>query len=248
MAMRGAVLVALVASSGAASAQYVWPKPGYNDSEPGLYTEDPFIVQYRKEFFAVFSGNFARFERAFEKIEGMIQQNPKDARALVWRGNGKMVKAGLALFQNKRDEARALLQESDADLDLAVHLRPDDPNIYMMRAATLLLVHQRFPREWVNRSVYARLLDDSTRFINYIGPSRMLRTSIHLRGEAHASFAIAYEGLGHRSAAVKAWANLARVSPNTTYAEKAQEELARISRNGVSGRTTLAPQGQGSPH
>lgn len=231
--MRGVVLAALFACSAGASAQYVWPKPGYNDSEPGLYTEDPFIVQYRKEFFAVFSGNFARFERAFEKIEGMVEANPKDARALVWRGNGKMVKAGLALFQNKRDEARSLLRESDIDLDRAVWLSPDDPNIYMMRAATLLLVHQRFPKEWVSRSVYARLLDDSTKFINYIGPLRMPRTSIHLRGEAHASLAIAYEGLGLRSAAVKAWQNLAKVNPSTTYAEKAREELDRINRAGA---------------
>lgn len=55
--MRLSAFFLLLTLAAASLGQYVWPKAGYNRSEPGLYTEDPFIVQYRKEFFAVFRGD-----------------------------------------------------------------------------------------------------------------------------------------------------------------------------------------------
>lgn len=220
-------VLALLACS-QAFAQYVWPKPGYNVSEPGLYTEDPFIVEYRKEFFAVFRGDFARFERAFSRIQEMVKANPEDARALVWLGNGQMVRAGLLIAQNKRDEARPLFDESLRTMDKAVTLSPDDPNIYMMRAATIQIMHMRFPREWMTSRAYQQLLNDSTKFIAYIG-ERLPRTSIHLRGEAIASLAMAREGLGQTALAVKTWRWLAAANKGTTYEERALAEVARLS-------------------
>jgi hypothetical protein len=237
--MKAAASLILLLTGAVANAQYVWPKDGYNDSEPGLYVEDPFIVQYRKEFFAVFRGDFARFRRALTEIERMVEQNPSDARALVWRGNGRMVEAGLAMLQNREEEAKNLLGQSHRDMDQAVRLTPDDPNIYMMRAATLLLIHQRFPREWTTRSLYDRLRDDAVKFIAYIGPDRMSRVSIHLRGEAYACLAIASEGLGLRSAARKAWQTLTEINRGTEYETKALAELARMEGGGASRSSSL---------
>lgn len=226
--MRLPLLLTLILISAASFGQYVWPKAGYNTPEPGLYTEDPFIIQYRKEFFAVFRGDFPRFEKALKEIEAMVEANPNDARATVWKGNGRMVQAGLALIQNKTEEAKSLYKESNVLLDRAVRLTPEDPNIYMMRAATLLLFHQRFPREWNDRRVYERLRDDSLKFIEFIGPYRFPRTSIHLQGEALASLAIAYQELGLKSAAVKTWQRLVTSLPKTEYATKGRKELEAL--------------------
>lgn len=226
--MRLSLLLLLTAFSAASFGQYVWPKAAYNKSEPGLYTEDPFIVQYRKEFFAVFRGDLPRFEKALREIEAMAEANPQDSRALVWMGNGRMVQAGIALVAKKADEAKRLYAESNLYLDKAVRISPDDPNIYMMRAATLLLFHQRFPREWNDRSVYEKLRDDSVKFIAYIGPSRFSRTSIHLQGEALASLAIAYRELGLKSASERTWRKIIETLPETEYARKSTEELVEM--------------------
>lgn len=226
--MRLSAFFLLLTLAAASLGQYVWPKAGYNQSEPGLYTEDPFIVQYRKEFFAVFRGDIPRFEKALKEIEAMVEADPKDARALVWKGNGRMIQAGIALIRNKTPEAKALYAESNVLLDMAVTLKPQDPNIYMMRAATLLLFHQRFPRDWHSRSVYERLRDDSIKFISYIGPSRFPQTSVHLQGEALASLAIAYRELGLTQASAKTWRQIIASLPDTEYARKSMEELTAL--------------------
>lgn len=208
-------------------AQFVWPKPEYNRPEPGVYEEDPFIVQYRKEFFAVFRGDFARFERAFLEIEAMVAKDPEDARARVWLGNGQMVHAGLKLLSD-REEARRLLGESSRNLDHAVRLRPDDPNIYMMRAATLYLYGQYFPSDWLDRSVWERLRDDCLKFIDFVGPDRLSRVSIHVRGEAFGSLGIAYVRLGERDKARHAFTRVIELCPGTTYEERARREIEAL--------------------
>jgi cytochrome c556 len=219
-----ALLIALLASPLAASAQYLYPTPEENRSEPGLYVEDPFIVEYRKKFFAVFRGDLQTFSKAFDEVSQMVERDPSDARALVWRGNGKMVKGGIALFQNDMETARGLLAGSLADLDAAVALSPEDPNIYMMRAATLLLIHQRFPEGWSARPLYERLERDALKFLGHIGWRRLPRTSIHLRGEALASLAIAQRELEKFEESLVSWRRLEMLNRGTRYEAKARED------------------------
>ncbi len=230
--MRTAIL-ALLALPAASPAQYIYPTPEENRSEPGLYVEDPFIVEYRKKFFAVFRGDLQTFSQAYDEVAAMVDRDPSDARALVWRGNGRMVKAGIALFQNDREQAQALLEGCHLDLDAAVGLAPEDPNIYMMRAATLLLIQQRFPEGWSSRSLYERLERDSHKFLGHIGWRRLPRTSIHLRGEALASLAIAQRELGRHEESLVNWRRLEMLNRGTRYEAKAREdaELTRQRRD-----------------
>ena len=104
--------------------QFVFPRPEYHKHDPNVYKEDPFVVHYRHEFFAVFSGDFGRFEKAFGEIKAMVAKNPSYARALVWMGNGDTVEAGVLWATGKKDASLALIKESRPLLDKAVDLRP----------------------------------------------------------------------------------------------------------------------------
>jgi tetratricopeptide (TPR) repeat protein len=207
-------------------AQFVWPKPEYHAAEPGLYKEDPFIVKYRQRFFAVFRGDFKTFEEAYAEIKNLVRKNPKDARALVWLGNGHTVKAGLLKTQGRLQDGRDLLKESRIALDKAVSIRPKDPNIYMMRAATLFIQGQYWPEQDIPTQVWANLRDDCLKFIDYVGPKRMPRTSIHLRGEAYGELGVAYQKLGQIELARRAFQKVIELCPGTAYEERAKRELA----------------------
>lgn len=213
---------------GVALGQFVYPKPEYHNAEPGLYTEDPFIVKWRREYFAVFRGDLARFRRAHAEIKAMVEADPKDARAMVWYGNGQMVEAGLQMLAGKNDDAKALVAQSRKTLDRAVELSPEDANIYMMRAATLVLIGERFPKDWYDDGLWKTLRDDCLRFIAFIGPERMPRTSIHLRGEAYGCLGLAYARLGETAKARAAFETVIRMNPETGYSERAQREIALL--------------------
>lgn len=210
-----------------APAQFVWPKPEYNRHDPGLYKEDPFIVEYRRKFFSVFRGDFATFEKAYAEVQAMVAKDPKDARALVWVGNGQTVKAGLLFMRGKRDEALPLLEKSRDTMDRAVALRPKDPNIYMMRAATLYIQGQYFTKEKLPVRVWQTLRDDCLRFIDFLGP-RFEKTSIHLRGETLGELGIAYKNLGDKQKAREAFERLIKLNPNTDYATRAKREIESL--------------------
>jgi tetratricopeptide (TPR) repeat protein len=212
---------------GLAFGQFVWPEEGYNDPEPGLYEEDPFIVKYRREFFAVFRGDVERFETAFAEIEQMVEEDPKDARAVVWLGNGLTVKAGLATLSGDKDRIAELLAESNKHLDRAVELSPDDPNIYMMRAATLYVQGMYLPDDLLPRHTWTRLRDDCLRFIEFLG-DRMERVSIHVRGETYGELGIAYVNLGEEEKAIEAFEKVIELCPDTKYEERARREIAQL--------------------
>ncbi|MBS1707703.1 MAG: hypothetical protein JSS65_03155 [Armatimonadetes bacterium] len=227
--MKRAAILLLAALSPLAQSQFVWPKPEYNVSKPGLYTEDPFIVEYRKKFFSVFRGDYAAFDKAYKEIEAMVGKNPKDARALVWLGNGQMIKAAVSLLRAKdKDKVPQMLAESRKTLDKAVALKPDDPNIYMMRAVTLSIIADKFPAGNTDKKLFTTLRDDCLKFIKFIGPKRMEGVSIHMRGEALASLAQAYTGLGNKAEAVKTYKRLASLNKGTDYEPKALAKVKEL--------------------
>jgi tetratricopeptide (TPR) repeat protein len=225
--LRRYVPLILASLAAVAPAQFVYPKPEYNVVEPGLYKEDPFIREYRQKFFSVFRGDAQTFEKAYGEVEAMIAKNPKDARALVWLGNGQTVKGGLLLLKGKREESLALLDQSRKTLDRAVALRPKDPNIYMMRAATLYIQGQYWPAKDLPRSTWENLRDDCLRFEKYLGP-KMPRVSIHLRGETYGELGIAYARLGEKEKARAAFQRVITLCPNTDYSKRAQREIEKL--------------------
>ena len=226
--MKAACVVLLALTAPSVLAQFAWPAAEHK-VEPGLYTEDPFIVKYRQEFFAVFRGDFKRFERAYTEIEAMVKKDARDARALVWLGNGMTIKAASLYGAKKTREGAALAMKSRETLNRAVALRPQDPNIFMMRAATLFVQGQYFPADQVPRSVWALLRDDCEHFVRYTGPDRIKRVSLHVRGETYGEMGIAYAKLGDAKNARRAFEQVIALCPDTNYSVRAQKEIAGLS-------------------
>lgn len=208
--------------------QFVYPKPEYNEQVGEVYQQDPFIVKYRREFFAVFKGDFKRFEKAYAEIEHMTKKDKKDARAWVWLGNGMTVKAGAEAGRGNLKKALELLDNSRKTLDYAVSLRPEDPNIFMMRAATLYIQGQYWPSKQIPKANWEKIAADCEKLIRQIGPEKMKQVSIHVRGEAYGELGIAYKNLGEIEKARKAFEMVASLNPKTDYADRAQRELTLL--------------------
>lgn len=208
--------------------QFVYPRPEYNHPKPGAYVEDPFIVKYRRKFFAVFRGDTVTFNQAYSEIEGLLKKDPRDARAMVWLGNGQTVRAGVLRLHGDKSGSDNLLAKSRITLDNAVALRPTDPNIYMMRAATLYIQGQYWPAASLPRANWEKLRDDCSHFIKTIGPKRMKDVSIHVRGEAYGELGIAYLNLGEKSMAKLAFEKILKLNPDTDYSTRAKKEIEKL--------------------
>jgi tetratricopeptide (TPR) repeat protein len=221
--MRAFVVASCLIAAASASAQFVFPKPGYHDHDPAAYKEDPFVTEYRTRYFSVFKGDFATFHKAYAEIQNMVKKNPKDARALVWLGTGQTVEAGALGLQGKIKEAKALLPLSRETMDKAVALRPKDPNIYMMRAVTLYIQGQYWASD-TPLSAWSTLRDDCLRFISFLGP-KLPKMSVHVRGETYGELGIAYEKLGDKKKAVDAFQEVISLAPGTEYETRAKKEI-----------------------
>lgn len=228
--MRGLLpLVTLLALASAAHGQFVYPKPSDNkQAVPGTYVEDPFITKYRQRFFAALRGDFKTFDTAYAEIEAMTKKDPKDARALVWLGNGQTIRAFRMFFMGQKEPAFKLLEVSRNTLDHAVALKPKDYNIYMMRAATLFAQGQYMPPAAVPKSSWEKLRDDCLALIKEMGPDRMVKASVHVRGEAYGELGVAYTKLGETAKAKAAFQKVAELNPGTAYETRAKKELAAL--------------------
>ena len=222
--VRRLILIFALAFPAFASAQFVFPRPEYHEHDPNVYKEDPFVVHYRHEFFSVFSGDFKRFDKAFAEIQAMVKKNPNDARALVWLGNGETVKAGVLWMQGKKDESIALMKESRPVLDKAVALKPDDPNIFMMRAVTLYIQGQNWPDSEIPKENWEKLRDDCSHLVRVMGP-KIAKASVHVRGETYGEMGIADLKLGDKDAARVAFQKVIDLCPGTDYETRAKKEI-----------------------
>ena len=226
--MRRALPLLLLAAATVANAQFVYPKPSDNvQKKPGTYVEDPFITEYRQKFFAALRGDFKTFNAAFVEIEAMTKKDPKDARALVWLGNGQTIKAIKANLLGQKDAAAALMTDSRKNVDAAVALKPKDYNIYMMRATTLYAQAQYAPNIPVPRSNWEHIRDDCLALLKEMGP-RVSGASTHVQGEAYGELGIAYLRLGENEKAKQAFSKILELTPGSAYAERAKKEIVAL--------------------
>lgn len=219
--------VTLVAAT-AGHAQFVYPKPSDNQQAiPGTYSEDPFITKYRQRFFAALKGDFATFSTAYDEIEAMVKKDPKDARALVWLGNGQTIKAIRLNLMGQQDAAAKLLATSRKNLDAAVALQPKNYNIYMMRSATLYAQGQYIGNQTMPRENWEKIRDDCLSLIKYMGP-KVKGASVHVKGETYGELGIAYLKLGEKAKAKAAFQKIVELVPGTSYDERARKEIAGL--------------------
>jgi tetratricopeptide (TPR) repeat protein len=217
----------LVAAA-AAHAQFVYPKPSDNQQAiSGTYAEDPFITKYRQRFFAALRGDFATFNKAYEEIETMTKKDPRDARALVWLGNGQTIKAIRMNLMGQQEAAAKLLADSRTNLDRAVALKPKDYNIYMMRSATLYAQGQYIANQPMPRENWEKIRDDCLSLIKSMGP-KVKGASVHVKGETYGELGIAYLKLGEKAKAKAAFQKISELVPGTSYDERARKEIREL--------------------
>ena len=137
----------------------------------------------------------------------MVKRDPKDARALVWLGNGQTIKAIRANLMGQRADATTLMAESRKNVDAAVALQPTNYNVYMMRSTTLYAQAQYAPTIPVPRSNWEHIRDDCQALIKEMGP-RMDGASTHVQGEAYGEMGIAYLHLGDKAKARAAFTKI----------------------------------------
>lgn len=226
-----ALLTGLMAVS--VQAQFVWPKPDEHEHLQNVYKEDPFIVEYRRKFFSVFRGDLATFRKAYGEIQEQVKRNPNDARAAVWLGNGQTIEAMLLFQAGQPDKAKHLLATSRDTVNHAVALRPNDPNIFMMREVTLYVQGQYLPSMLVPESNWRIIRTDCRHFLSYVGPSRVPKLSVHVRGEAYGELGIACIKLGLKDEAKDAFRHVIALNPNSAYSKRAERELAALQATGA---------------
>jgi lipoprotein NlpI len=158
----------------------------------------------------------------------MAAKDPKDARAMVWLGTGDTVKAGILWMQGKKEDSIALMEQARPLLDKAVSLKPDDPNIFMMRAVTLYIQGQNWPPEDIPRDNWVKLRDDCSHLVRVMGP-KMAKASVHVRGETYGEMGIADLKLGDKEAARAAFQKVIELCPGTDYEARAKKELDALS-------------------
>lgn len=104
-----------------------------------------FDFQVRADFFAAFSGNMERFQRAMARCEEVLSQNPDHAEALVWHGSGLVLQAGQLLAKGDTPKGMELWGRGIGEMNRAVALAPDNAGVRIPRGATLFEASRRVP-------------------------------------------------------------------------------------------------------
>lgn len=197
------------------------------DEHASHFLEDPFVTKYRQKFFAVFHGDTSKFEEGMSELDAMLAKNPGDARALVWHGNGLMVRGGLLKFKGKSAEGRQLLLDSKKELDRAVSLDPDDVNIIAMRAVTLNIEGKYWPAADLPPNCFETIISDLEKARNIINPARFKLLSVHARGEILTELAFAYDKTGKHDKARPLWQEAKDTLAGSAYATQAETALKK---------------------
>ncbi|MHA4875125.1 tetratricopeptide repeat protein, partial [Enterococcus faecium] len=87
---------------------------------------------------------------------------------------------------------------------------------------------QYWPAKDIPRANWEKLRDDCEKLLKFLGPDRIKRVSIHLRGEAYGELGIAYARLGEKEKARSAFRRLIELNPNTLYEERTKKEIAKL--------------------
>ena len=98
----------------------------------------PFRYEVREDMFQGFAGDRAAFTRAMALCEARLAENPNHAEALVWHASGLLFQAGEAFRARNESGATALNQRALTEMARAVALRPDEIEVLVVRASSLL--------------------------------------------------------------------------------------------------------------
>jgi len=127
------LVAALIAPGQPAGAQAA-PAPAGRQT-PGT---ERFDFAVRSDFFAGFAGDAGRLQRAMDRCEQALAEDPRRAEALVWHGAGLGFQAGQGFRRGDRETGIGLWSRAIEEMNRAVGLEPDNVGVRIPRGATLL--------------------------------------------------------------------------------------------------------------
>ena len=117
----------------------------YAFTQPAAAPAARFDFAVRADFFAGFSGDMKRFEKAMALCEETLAKNPDHPEALVWHGAGLVFQAGSLLQKGDLPKGMELWGQGLAEMARAVTLAPNDVAVRIPRGASLLEASRHVP-------------------------------------------------------------------------------------------------------
>jgi tetratricopeptide (TPR) repeat protein len=196
-------------------------------------TGERFDVLVRADFFAGFTGDSVRLQKAMEACERALAENPRNAEALVWHGSGLAFRAGMAFQKGDLQTGGDLWGRGMKEMDTAVELAPEHVGVLIPRGAMLLQATRNMPPEMarplLEKAVgdYEKVLTLQSAYFDTLGD--------HPKGELLFGLAEGSSRLGNADKARTYFERLINDAPSSGQAPKAKEFLS----------TGVLPKGQG---
>jgi tetratricopeptide (TPR) repeat protein len=192
--------------------------------QPASAAPQRFDYLVRADFFAGVAGDEARLNKAIERCERVLEEQPKHPEALVWHGAGLMVRAGRAFQKGDMATGGPLFQRALDEMLEAATLAPDNPGVLIPRAAVLLEATRGMPpdmgRPLLESAVqnYEHVLGIQAPTFNTLGD--------HAKGELLFGLAEGWNRLGDKDKARTYFERLIADAPTSGQTPKAREWMA----------------------
>jgi hypothetical protein len=167
--------------------------------QAGAVPTGRFDMAVRADFFAGFSGDMVRFDRAMALCESVLASEPDHAEALVWHGSGILFRAGQAFQAGDFQKGGELWGRGMAEMSRAVSLQPENVGVRIPRAATLTEASRQMPPAQAG-PVLKLAVDDYEKVLALQAPY-FDKLSDHARGELLFGLADGWARLGDQEKA-----------------------------------------------
>ncbi|HYM12408.1 MAG TPA: hypothetical protein VEU62_16850 [Bryobacterales bacterium] len=183
------------------------------------WTAERFDYRVRNDFFAGFSGDPAALDRGMKVCEETLQNNPKDAQAMVWHGAGLLYLAGQSFRAGDGQRGAELWQRALQEMETAVALEPENLGVLIPRGASLLQASLFAPPAQAQPLVKTGVADFEK--VLELQKTRFDQLGTHPRGELLSGLANGWYRLGNQEKARVYYERIAKELPGTEYQKRA---------------------------
>jgi tetratricopeptide (TPR) repeat protein len=176
-----------------------------------------FDMTVRADFFAAFSGDMARFEKAMTLCEEVLKTDPDHAEALVWHGSGLLFRGGQAFQSGDNARGLDLYGRALGEMNRAVALAPDQIGVRIPRGASLFEATRFMPPAQAQQ-LLRLAISDYERALTLQEP-RLAQLSNHARGELLFGLADGYARSGETEKARQFFSRVMKEAPASGRAD-----------------------------
>jgi hypothetical protein len=183
-----------------------------------------FDLSVREDFFSGFAGDMEALARGMKKCEQTLEQDPKNAEALVWHGSGLSYDAKRAFMAGDVEKGRQIQAQAVKEMNDAVTMRPDDVSVLIPRGSVFLSAALHVPSPEVAKKHFQIAADDYEKVLRLQTPV-FSKLSVHSRGELLGGLAEAWNGLGNMEKSRGYLQRMLEEFPDTSYSRRGKGGL-----------------------